>query len=89
MVSYANDIGVLFTQQDVLCMSDFGVLLDDYGYMSDPAAGNGFADHGNARQVHYRLTPAAGNRRMPDGGPYWSDCQIALYQQWMDDGFQP
>jgi hypothetical protein len=89
MVSFANDIRPLFRQEDLDCMSDFGVELGDYAYMSDSAGGGGFADHGNARAVHYRLTPAAGGSRMPEGGPYWLDAQIALYEQWMIEGFPP
>ena len=88
MVSFAGDIRPLFRPEDVDCMSAYGVLLDDYAYMSNPAGSGQFADHGNARTVHYRLTPAAGFERMPDGGPYWPDEQIALFEQWMNDGFQ-
>jgi len=87
MVSFANDIRPLFSQEDVECMSTFGVLLDDYEYMADSAGNGQYADHANARTVHYRLTPAAGGARMPEGGPYWSGQQIALYEQWMSDGF--
>jgi hypothetical protein len=88
-VSFATDIRPLFTDRDVGCMSDNGVQLTDYGYMSDPAAGPAYPDHANARAVLDRLLPDAGRRRMPKGGPYWSDAQIDLYRRWLTDGFQP
>lgn len=82
-VSYATQIRPLFRQQDIDCMSDFGVKLDNYAYMSKPA---------NARKIYAKLSPAAEEDnppRMPEGGPYWPDAQLALYKQWMDDGFKP
>lgn len=87
-VSYAEDVAPLFTDRDVACMSGFGVKLRDYGYMSDPAADAEFADHSHARKVLARLVADAGRRRMPKGGPYWSDEQIDLFRRWMTDGFQ-
>jgi hypothetical protein len=87
-VTFAADIRLLFTDRDVTCMSDNGVQLRDYGYMSDPAPDASNPDHANARAVLERLLPAAGRRRMPKGGPYWSDAQIDLYRRWMADGFQ-
>jgi hypothetical protein len=81
-VSFAADIKPLFRSIDVQHMKLRQVLLDDYGYMSDPAG-----DHQNATQVLAYLTGTP--PRMPPGGPYWSDAQLALYAQWMSDGFQP
>jgi hypothetical protein len=43
-----------------------------------------FDDHGNARIVQKRL--GAGD--MPPDAP-WSPAQLATYQKWMADGFQP
>lgn len=86
-VSFADDISRLFTEGDLICMSGFGVLLDSYAFMSDPAGSVEFADHANARNVLKRLLPEAGRRRMPKDGPYWSDEQVALFRQWMDEGF--
>lgn len=88
MTSFATDIALLFTDDDVDCMGG-SVELRDYAFMSDPAGTSSFADHGHANKVYKRLLPAAGVRRMPQGGPYWSDAQIALFKQWMDEGYKP
>jgi hypothetical protein len=69
-------------------MSAYGVLLDDYSYMSDPKADDKVSDHANARSVFARLTGDA-QPRMPMGGPYWSAAQLEVYSNWMTDGFQP
>lgn len=87
--SYENDIKPLFRPRDISCMSDYGVLLDDYGYMSDAQGNATYPDHAHARQVLCYLLPNACTPRMPMRGPYWSEAQLALYQQWMDDGFLP
>ena len=87
-VSYATDIRPLFRSQDIDCMSGQGVMLDDYGYMSDASGDGTYPDHANARQVSCYLSPNACTPRMPFGGPYWSTAQLDLFQQWMDDGFQ-
>jgi hypothetical protein len=87
-VSFATDIKVLFRARDISCMSAYGVLLDDYAYMSDPAPNGGFPDHGNARAVYDHLTGDAAPR-MPMGGPYWSEQQISTFNSWMTGGFQP
>ena len=52
-VSFQNDILPLFTQTDIQHMKGMGVLLSDYGYMSNPAGGTvvtcgPFTDHCNA-----------------------------------------
>ena len=36
-VSFAQDIRPLFTDMDIAHMKGFGILLDDFGYMRDPA----------------------------------------------------
>jgi hypothetical protein len=36
-VSFAQDIRPLFTEMDVAHMKSFGVSLDDFDYMRDPA----------------------------------------------------
>lgn len=79
-VSFAKDIKPLFREIDVTSMEPFGVLLDDYGYMSD-SAGN----HANAQAVFDSLS----EQQMPPGGPYWSKEQLDLFQKWMSDGYQP
>jgi hypothetical protein len=87
-VSFANDILPLFRPVDIQHMSPFGVLLDDYGYMSDATGNDTYPDHANARAVYCYLTGDC-QPQMPEGGPFWSQAQLDLYNQWMTDGFQP
>jgi hypothetical protein len=79
--SFKSDILPLFRQQDIDCMSEFGVELDNYEWMSNP-------DHAN--NVYLRLI---GKRkpRMPEGGPYWNEAQLKKLNDWMtvDPKFQP
>jgi hypothetical protein len=86
--SFATDILPLFRPQDINCMrpAPHGVLLDDYAYMSDETGDGVFADHANARHVFAHLT---GDERpqMPKGGPFWSEADLATFEQWMTDGF--
>lgn len=80
-VSFAKDIKPLFRQVDVDHMKPFGIHLDDYKYMSDPA---------NAERVEETLKPQNGDPpSMPPGGPYWTPAQLALFAQWRTDGYQP
>ena len=79
-VSFSKDIKPLFRPIDIDHMKDYGVSLDDYQYMSDPAD-----NHANAQAVLDRLS----NKTMPPGGPYWSATQLALYAKWQSDGYQP
>jgi hypothetical protein len=81
-VSFSKQISPLFRDEDVQCMQKFGVLLDDYGYMSDPAN-----SHANAEDVYDRLTGKT-TPRMPPGGPFWTQSQLELYAKWMSDGYQ-
>lgn len=85
-VSFTTDIRPLFTNSDIDCMSGLGVELASYDYMSAAAGDDHFADHAHARDVLAHLTGAR-RPRMPSGGPYWADTQIALFTQWMADGF--
>jgi hypothetical protein len=86
--SFQTHVAPLFRAGDVGCMAARGVRLDDYAYMSDAPGDGGFADHANARHVLARLTGDE-KPRMPKGGPYWNDEQIALFERWMSDGFLP
>ncbi|HEY5711125.1 MAG TPA: hypothetical protein VIT38_04445 [Allosphingosinicella sp.] len=88
-VSFATQIRPMFRSVDINCMSGFDVLLDDHRYMSDPAGSADYPDHANARRVLCYLSPGGCEPRMPMHGPYWSDAQLALYRQWMDDGYLP
>jgi hypothetical protein len=77
-VSFANDIKPLFRPIDIDHMKSFGIPLDDFAYMSDPA---------NADSV---LQTVIGNPpSMPPGGPYWAADQVALYKEWIAGGYQP
>ncbi len=89
-VSFEHDIKGLFTNTDVACMSP-KVKLRDYVFMSDPDGDAKYEDHAHARKVYFRLSPESGDRRMPKGSAtqYWNDAQLALYKQWMDEGFAP
>ena len=64
----------LFTELDIDCMRGRGVFLASYQYMSDAS---------NAQEVFDRLSPDAGNGRMPLGGPYWSQESLDLFSLWM------
>ena len=92
-VSYQKAIKILFNQRDIDHMKGFNVLLDDYTWMSDLAAGTvgsctNFADHTNGRSVYAFMTGDC-QPRMPLGGPYWHQDELDLYKRWMDDGFLP
>ena len=83
-----TQISALFTPRDKICMNPKGVLLTDYAYMSDKACDDTYPDHANANHVYARLTGAE-QPQMPKGGPFWSQTNLDLFSQWMQDGFQP
>jgi hypothetical protein len=77
--SFKTDILPLFTSMDVEHMSDFGVSLDDYGYMSKPS---------NASDVFN--TVSSGLMPPGDSGEErWSPEKVALFKAWVDGGYQP
>lgn len=79
-VSFAANIRPLFRAIDISHMTRYGVHLDDYTYMSNPA---------NADAVLTTLSPQNDEPpSMPPGGPYWTADQIALFVQWQKDGYQ-
>ena len=80
-VSFAGQIKPMFRTVDIQHMKPFGVLLDDYGYMSTPDN-----DHKNATDV-YGFVAGSRQPRMPIGGPYWTQPMLDLYAQWRKDGF--
>ena len=78
VVSFAKEIKPLFREMDIDHMKNVGMPLDDFVFMSDPS---------NANSV---LQSVIGNPPiMPPGGPYWTADQVALFKQWMADGYQP
>jgi hypothetical protein len=88
MTSFSADVLPLFKTEQINCMSNQGVFLDDYGYMSDAASDPIYPDHANARHVYARLQGSEG-RRMPPNGPYWTGEMLARFKSWMDGEFQP
>ena len=77
-VSFARDIRPLFTEMDVAHMKNFGVSLDDFGYMSDP----GHADRVLARVSAGTMPP----RR--SGEPPWSPETVQLFRDWIAGGYE-
>jgi hypothetical protein len=79
--SFAADIKPLFRAVDISHMKRYGVMLDDYTYMSNPS---------NANTVLAALSPHDGEPpSMPPGGPYWTAIQLELFVQWQKDGYPP
>lgn len=83
-----TQVSALFTPRDTLCMNSKGVLLTDYVYMSDQAGDSTYPDHANANHVYARLTGTE-QPQMPMGGPFWTQTNLDLFNQWMQDGYQP
>ena len=77
-VSFAQDIRPLFTDMDIAHMKGFGVLLDDFDYMRDPA---------HAQKVLDALSAGA----MPpssSGEPSWPPDRVQLLRDWVTGGYQ-
>lgn len=87
-ISFANDIAVLFTDPDVVCM-DSRIHLRDYAVMSDPAGNEDFGDYATARNVLDRLSQPGGPLRMPRGRPPWPQADIDLFARWIEQGCPP
>jgi hypothetical protein len=81
--TYTHDLRPKFRAQDIACMTPRGVHLDDAAWMCDPAAGHGFADHGNARRVYNALSRGV----MPPDSAWPQPC-LDTYDAWMAAGFQ-
>lgn len=88
MLSYIEDIYPMYREW-ADCMIDRHWYLDRSDFMCDPAPGSSFPDHGHARRTYAKLTHPNPIARMPPGGPYLSEEQLAKYRQWMDEGFNP
>jgi hypothetical protein len=78
-VSFKSDIEPLFTTMDIEHMTNLGVRLDDYAYMSQPD---------NASRVHEAV---AGGWMPPgnSGEQPWSQDKVQTFKAWMDGGCQP
>jgi hypothetical protein len=77
-VSFARDIRPLFTEMDVAHMRGFGVLLDDFDYMRDPAHSQ-------------KVLGAVSAGVMPpnsSGEPSWSPDRVQLFRDWIAAGYQ-
>ena len=77
-VSFAQDIRPLFTDMDIAHMKDFGVALDDFEYMRDPA---------HAQQVLNRVSAGTMPPRR-SGEPPWSPDSVQLFRDWIAAGYQ-
>ncbi|MGA7220961.1 MAG: hypothetical protein WBX38_21780 [Candidatus Sulfotelmatobacter sp.] len=74
-VGYAADIKPLFTQSQRDCMLQRRKWdLFDYETVKK-----------KARAIY----AAVADGSMPQDGPRWPDDQVALFKQWMDEGYQP
>lgn len=80
--SFATDIMPLFRAEDVACMRPMGVRLNNPDWMTDPGGDEVHQDYANARRVFAVLQKGT----MPPDQP-WSSAQLALYQDWMANGF--
>jgi hypothetical protein len=82
--TFAKQIFPKFRAKDIKCMAAHGVELASATWMCDPAGGDEFADHSNARRVFSALSQG----QMPPDQP-WPQDWIAVYEQWINSGFQP
>jgi hypothetical protein len=89
ITSFAADIAPLFTAAQKRCMAAQGIELGHFDYMSDGYGDPAYADHANARHILARLQGTDEGRQMPPGGPFWTPEQLAIFQAWIDGGFQP
>ena len=78
-VSFNTDILPLFTSMDIEHMTERGVPLDDYSFMSQPA---------NASHVHMAVS-SGGMPPRDSGEQAWSEDKVQLFKAWMDGGYQP
>lgn len=72
-LTYSHDIRPLFRDMDIACMVHRGKKLNDATWMCTPA---------NAQEVYN----AVFNGVMPPDGR-WPPDRVALFKQWMDDGY--
>lgn len=77
-VSFETDILPLFTSMDEEHMSNVGVELGDYAYMSQPD---------NASEVYNQVSSG----KMPpsaSGEPPWPEDKVQLFKEWIDGGYE-
>jgi hypothetical protein len=77
-ISFARNIRPLFTDMDIAHMKGFGVHLDDFGYMRDPA---------HAQRVLDRVSNGSMPPRRSGESP-WSPENVQLFRDWIADGYQ-
>ena len=77
-VSFAQDILPLFPEMDIAHMKGFGVLLDNFDYMTDPAHAQKVLDAVSARA----MPPSS------SGEPPWSPDSVQLFRDWIAAGYQ-
>ena len=77
-VSFARDIRPLFTEVDIAHMKGFGVLLDDFDYMRDPAHAQKALD----------AVKRTGDSANSSGKPPWSPDRVQLFRDWIAAGYQ-
>jgi hypothetical protein len=79
--SFQRDILPLFTKTDIDHMSQFGVILDDYSYMSQPD---------NAANVYTQVSQGSMPPPPSEGGEGpWSPGKVELFSTWIKDGYPP
>jgi hypothetical protein len=80
-ISFAAQIVPLFNPDtDIPHMKRYGVMLDNYAYMSNAA---------NAQNVLNHIDGTTPPRMPPLPEQPWSADQITLFKTWMADGYQP
>lgn len=77
-VSFAKDIRPLFTDMDIAHMKGFGVALDDFDYMRDPAHAQKVLDRVSAGTMPPRRS----------GEPPWPPETVQLFRDWIAAGYQ-
>ncbi|MDR7116103.1 hypothetical protein [Caulobacter sp. BE254] len=82
--SFARDIMPMFRPDDIACMRPMGVRLNNPDWMTDPGGDPEHPDHANARRVFAVLKKGS----MPPDQP-WSNAWLAIYDDWMANGFAP
>lgn len=97
-ISFARDITGMFTVRDKTCMAGLGVLLDDYGYMSDAQGDDKYPAYANANHVYARLTGDERPQMPLGGGKKWNapdnpegQKNLETFRAWMtiEPAYQP